>query len=51
MGCGRCVGRDGALAVATRMTVSIGVAAVVVMATAVPAPYGVASRAAVVLET
>ena len=38
MGYGRCVGRVGALAVATRMTVSIGVAVLVVMATAVPAP-------------
>ena len=38
MGYGRCVGRVGALAVATRMTVSIGVAVLVVMATVVPAP-------------
>ena len=38
MGYGRCVGGVGALAVATRMTVSIGVAVLVVMATAVPAP-------------
>ena len=38
MGYGRCVGRVGALAVATRMTVSIGVAALVVVATVVPAP-------------
>ena len=37
MGYGRCVGRVGALAVATRMTVSIGVAVLVVMATVVPA--------------
>ena len=36
MGYGRCVGRVGALAVATRMTVSIGVAVLVVMATVVP---------------
>ena len=35
MGYGRCVGRVGALAVATRMTVSIGVAVLVVMATVV----------------
>ena len=38
MGYSRCVGRVGALAVATRMTVSIGVAALVVVATVVPAP-------------
>ena len=38
MGYGRCVGRVGALAVATRMAVSIGVAALVVVATVVPAP-------------
>ena len=38
MGYGRCVGRVGALAVATRMAVSIGVAALVVMATVVPVP-------------
>ena len=38
MGYGRYVGRVGALAVATRMTVSIGIAALVVVATAVPAP-------------
>ena len=36
MGYGRCVGRVGALAVATRMTVSIGVAVLVVMSTVVP---------------
>jgi hypothetical protein len=45
MGYGRCVGRVGALAVATRMTVSIGVAAVVVMATALPAPDSTVSPA------
>jgi PE-PPE domain len=45
MGYGRCVGRVGALAVAIRMTVSIGVAAVVVMATAVPAPDSTVSPA------
>ena len=38
MGYGRCVGRVGALAVATRMTVSIGVAVLVVVATVAPAP-------------
>ena len=38
MGYSRYVGRVGALAVATRMTVSIGVAVLVVMATVVPAP-------------
>ena len=43
MGYGRCVGREGALAVATRMTVSIGVAAMVVMATVLPAPVSPAS--------
>ena len=37
MGYGRYVGRVGALAVATRMTVSIGVAVLVVMTTVVPA--------------
>ncbi len=37
MGYSRCVGRVGALAVATRMTVSIGAAVLVVMATVVPA--------------
>jgi len=36
MGYGRCVGRVGALAIATRMTVSIGVAVLVVMSTVVP---------------
>src|SRR6478736_2566529 len=43
MGYGRCVGREGALAIATRMTVSIGVAAMVVMATVLPAPVSPAS--------
>ena len=38
MGYGRCVGRVGALAVATRMTVSIGAAVLVVLATVVAAP-------------
>ena len=38
MGYSRCVGRVGALAVATRMTVSVGVAALVVGATVAPAP-------------
>jgi PE-PPE domain len=38
MGYGRCVGRVGALAVATRVTVSIGVAVLVVVATVAPAP-------------
>ena len=38
MGYGRSVGRVGALAVATRMTVSFGVAALVVVATVMPAP-------------
>ena len=38
MGYSRCVGRVGALAVATRMTVSIGAAVLVVMATVVPVP-------------
>ena len=38
MGHSRCVGRVGALAVATRMTVSIGVAALAVAATVMPAP-------------
>ena len=37
MGHSRCVGRVGALAVATRMTVSIGVAVLVVVATVAPA--------------
>ena len=37
MGYRRCVGRVGALAVATRMTVSICVAVLVAMATVVPA--------------
>src|SRR5258705_3769880 len=37
MGYGRCLGRVGALPVATRMTVSIGVAVLVVMATVMPA--------------
>ena len=36
MGYGRCVGRVGALAVATRMAVSIGVAVLVVVATVAP---------------
>ena len=43
MGYRRRVGRVGALAVATRMTVSIGVAVLVVMATVVPAPVASAS--------
>ena len=43
MGYGRCVGRVGALAVATRMTLSIGVAVLVVMATVVPASTASAS--------
>ena len=43
MGYGRCVGRVGALAVATRMTVSIGVAVLVVMATVVPVSTASAS--------
>jgi len=38
MGYGRCVGQVGALAIATRMTVSIGVAVLVVVAMVVPAP-------------
>ena len=38
MGYGRCVGRVGASAVATRMAVSIGVAARAALATVVPAP-------------
>ena len=49
MGYGRCVGRVGALAVATRMTVSIGVAVLVVMSTVVPGD-GVAGGAAGGLE-
>ena len=44
MGYGRCVGRVGALAIATRMTVSIGVAAVVV-ATVVSVPVSTVSPA------
>ena len=44
MGYGRCVGRVGALAVATRMAVSIGVAALVVMATVVPVPVSPAVK-------
>ena len=36
MGYSRCVGRVGALAVATRMTVSLGVAALAVAATVMP---------------
>ena len=43
MGYSRCLGRVGALAVATRMTVSIGVAVLVVMATVVPVPVSTAS--------
>jgi len=43
MGYGRCVGRVGALAVATRMAVSIGVAVLVVMATVVPVSTASAS--------
>ena len=43
MGYGRCVGGVGALAVATRMTVSIGVAVLVVMAPVVPASTASAS--------
>jgi hypothetical protein len=43
MGYGRCVGREGALAVATRMAVSIGIAALLVIATVVPAPTASAS--------
>ena len=38
MGYSRCVGRVGALAVATRMAVSVGVAVLVVMVTVVPVP-------------
>ena len=38
MGYGRCLGRVGALAVATRMAVSIGVAVLVVLVTVVPVP-------------
>ena len=44
MGYRRCVGRVGALAVATRMTVSICVAVLVVMATVVPASPAVGWR-------
>jgi hypothetical protein len=43
MGYVRCVRREGALAVATRMAVSIGVAALVVIATVAPAPTASAS--------
>ena len=44
MGYGRCVGRVGALAVATRIAVSTGVAALVVMATVVPVPVSPAVK-------
>jgi hypothetical protein len=43
MGYGRCVGRVGSLAVATRMAVSIGVAVLVVVATVVPVPVSTVS--------
>src|SRR5262245_15221201 len=45
MGYGGCVGRVGELAGAMRMTVSIGVTALVVTATAVPVPVSTVSSA------